>query len=96
MPGNTKFKRTVKTNTTREYHNQKDGSGVLQTKVLPGSVKNKRTAREYNRHILGTVREYNNKKDCKGVSQAKVLPGSATNNISSSECHNQKEFQEVS
>ena len=47
----TKIIIAVETNTTREYHNQKDCSGVLQTKVLPGSVKNKRTAREYNRHI---------------------------------------------
>ena len=37
LPGNTKIKRTVETNTTREYHNQKDFSGV----VLPGSVKTK-------------------------------------------------------
>ena len=47
----TKLIIAVETNTTREYHNQKDCSGVLQTIVLPGSVKNKRTAREYNRHI---------------------------------------------
>ena len=39
MPENTKIKRTAKTNTTREYHNQKNYIGVLQTKVLPGSVK---------------------------------------------------------
>ena len=60
---------------------------MLQTKVLPGSVKNKRTAREYNRHNLSTAREYNNKriareyhnpKYCQEVSQTKVLPVNAT------------------
>ena len=35
LPGNIKIKRIVETNTTREYHNQKDFIGV----VLPGSVK---------------------------------------------------------
>ena len=38
---NTKIKRTVKTNTTREYHNQNDCSGVLQAKVLQGVSKTK-------------------------------------------------------
>ena len=60
---------------------------MMQTKVLPGSAKNKRTAREYNRHILSTVREYNNKsiareyhnpKYCQEVPQTKVLPVNAT------------------
>ena len=37
---NTKIKRTVKTNTTREYRNQNDCSGVLQAKVRTWSVKN--------------------------------------------------------
>ena len=41
----TKLIKAVETNTTREYHNQTDCSGVLQTIVLTGSVKNKRTAR---------------------------------------------------
>ena len=38
MLGNTKLKRSVKTNTTRKYQNLKESGGVWQTKVLPGSV----------------------------------------------------------
>ena len=60
---------------------------MLQTKVLPGSVKNKRTAREYYRHISSTVREYNNKsiareyynpKYCQEVPHTKVRQMNAT------------------
>ena len=67
---------------------------MLQTKVLPGSVKIE-ILLESITDIFRVLSEHYNNKDCKEVSQPKVLPGSATNKSTSSECNNQMEIQQV-
>ena len=78
MPENTKIKRTVETNTTREYHNQKDFSGVVllgsvKTKGLPESITDISKVLSENTTINVLHARYHNPKYCQEVPKTKVL-----------------------
>ena len=79
----TKIIIAVESNTTREYHNQKDCSGVLQTKVLPGSVKTKGLPENIT-DIFKVLAE---------STTIKVSQGSSTIQSTARKFHKQKYFQ---